>query len=66
MSRLEKLLGYLADRLSERSTWEAIAFFVTASTGHSYNLEPGECAILGGLASGLIKAVLPDATPPKE
>lgn len=66
MHRLEQLLGYVADRLAERSTWEGVAFLFTVCGSHYQNLDWGQCAALGATVSGAIKIIFPDAKPPKE
>lgn len=61
-SKLINLLVYIVDRSKEASTWSGIAFLVGASTSHfALLMSPGECALIGGLASGILKILLPDA-----
>jgi len=66
MTKIEQLLAYIADRLSERSTWEGIMFLATVCGYHTQNLDWGQCAVLGATVSGAIKIIFPDAKPPKE
>lgn len=63
MKKLEQLLGFIADRLAERSTYEGLVFIFTVCGSHYQNLDWGQCATLGATASGIIKIIFPDAKP---
>lgn len=64
MKKLEALVLYAADRLTEPSTWQGIGFLV-ALTGSKVGmgLDWGQAAGLGGIISAAIKMCLPDQKP---
>lgn len=58
---MKKFAQFIADRLSERSTWEAVGFFVGLCGGKfGQGLDWGMAAGLGGAMSAGIKALFPD------
>lgn len=66
MKKLNSLLIYLCARAAEPSTWQGIAFFAGAAGSHYAALDPGYCALVGGILSGALKILLPDSQPNKE
>jgi hypothetical protein len=65
--KIETLIAYVVARLSERSSWEGIAFLLTL-TGSRYgaNLPLDQCVALGGMLSGAIKIIFPDIKQQKD
>lgn len=61
MINWRRLRTVILDRLSENSTWQAIAFIATLLGAHwGKDLDWGASAALGGTISALLKAALPD------
>ena len=60
--KIEQVVQYGLDRLSEPSTWQGIGFVVSL-TGSKIGLgmDWGQAAGLGGVVSAMIKMFLPDA-----
>lgn len=64
--KLESLLMYLAARAKEPQTWQGVAFFLGAGASHyAFLMNPGECALIGSIVSGMLKVILPDVKPPE-
>lgn len=61
MNTLHKIANYMLDRMGEASTWQGIGFIVTLFGSKWGSLDWGQAAALGGIVSGLIKALLPDS-----
>jgi hypothetical protein len=63
--RIRTAVEYLVARLSEPSTWQGIGFLLTL-TGAKWaaNLDWGQAAGLGGIASAFIKIAFPDEVKP--
>ena len=61
MGKMRDYANYVADRLTEPSTWQGIGF-VVALTGSKIGMgmDWGQAAGLGGLLSAAIKMILPD------
>lgn len=57
MKRLKLAYGFMLDRLGEPSTWQAVAFLVSLFTAKYNNLDWGQAAAFGGMASAFIKVV---------
>jgi hypothetical protein len=49
--------NFVLDRLGEPSTWQGIAFIVSIYSAKYANLDWGQAAALGGMASAFIKTV---------
>jgi hypothetical protein len=60
MDKLEKLSFYIADLLSEKSTWQGIAFFLGLFGSHYAALDWGQGAALGASLSGALKIIFKD------
>jgi uncharacterized membrane protein len=57
----ERILTFIADRLSESSTWQGLAFLATfAGATEIANMDIMGATALGATISALIKAFLPD------
>lgn len=59
--KAQYMIDYMADRLTEPSTWQGIGFIV-ALTGSKIGLglDWGQAAGLGGILSAAIKMIFPD------
>lgn len=64
MDKLHIFTAYVADRLTEPSTWQGIGF-VVALTGCKLGagMDWGAAAGLGGIISAAIKMTVPDKKP---
>lgn len=57
----EQFMNYLADRLSERSTWQGIGFVLGAmGCKWSADVDWGAAAMAGGAISAVLKMAFPD------
>jgi len=57
MTKLKLAYNFFLDRLGEPTTWQAIAFLVSLFTARFNNLDWGQAAAFGGMASAFIKVV---------
>lgn len=59
--RIHHLIEYFAARLGESSTWQGIGFCLTLGGAKwAADLDWGQAAGLGGMASALLKIAFPD------
>lgn len=63
-SKLNALITYAASRISERGTWQGIAFMLGLFGSHYASLDWGQCAAIGASISGALKIILPDVKAP--
>jgi hypothetical protein len=60
--KLAVLLEYIAARLAEPSTWQAITFFLTAIGSHyAAEIDPVSAVAIGVGISKLLSIIMPDA-----
>lgn len=60
--RVRIAFEFLAERLSERSTWQGIGFLLTlVGAKWAADLDWGQAAGLGGIVSAFLKIIFPDA-----
>jgi hypothetical protein len=59
--KIRNFLTYVADRLTEPSTWQGIGFLVAmACCKVGYGMDWGQAAGLGGIISATLKMIVPD------
>jgi hypothetical protein len=64
MTRTQRTVNFIADRLAEPTTWRGIAFLL-ALCGAKFgaDLDWGEAAALGGIVSACLKMIVADDKP---